>query len=521
MKQLSKMLILLTFYVSLTISTQAQENTIPLGTAGWKLWLDKSAAWKTDKLYLPPVDINELPVNAPTGGWNVLSAVDALDVKVPGTVEEYCWDRLSGDKKGLGTGGNYEGVSWWIKSFEAPPLAAGKRVKLFFTGGIRQRAEIYVNEKLTGYELVHQTPFEVDITAAVNGGETNRLAVRITDANGNFSWPDYSGTLWGEYYFPLSHGFGGILGEVELKITHQLHVSDVFVKNKPTLKDIEAEIEIINEGKEVIPSTVSVEIIESWKNNAPVSKPKVIYKASLGAINVQPAKTQTISVSASVPAANLWEIKNANLYDFVVTLKDSKGKVQEKYTQRFGFRFLSVEGYGSDARFYFNGKRIFLLSAISWGFWPANGIYPTPGLARKHIESAQTIGQNMLHFHRCQGNSILLDLADEMGILYYEEPGGYSSHRTKTSNPAVARAKDFELAKQLNSRRFLRLVKHHRNHPSLVMYNMVNEPGWDPDEQAATDMAKAQELDPTRFISYGSGFMNPQDDEPKKLHVIP
>lgn len=516
---------------------QAQDRVTLIDASGWKLWLDRTAEWKNDKLFVPPVDISKLPVNLPTCGWNNLfkkslpvnevSKVIAdpsfsLEVKVPGTVEEYCWDALSGNAKGLGKSGDYEGVSWWGKDFEVPSQAREKRIKLYFSEGVRQRAEVFVNQKLVGYELVHQTPFEVDITDAVNFGSSNSLSVRITDANGNFSWGDYTGLLWGDYYFPLSHGFGGILGGVELRMLNPVHVSDIFVKNKPALKDIDTEIEITNEGSKSLTGTVEVEIVENWKNNKVVSNPKTIFSnVSASTFSVKPDMKQTIDFSASVPKALLWEIRNANLYDLVVTLKDDKGKLLDRSYRRFGFRFLSVVGQGTDARFLFNGKRTFLLSAISWGFWPTNGMYPTPELARKHIESAQALGQNMLNFHRCQGNSIVLNFADELGMLYYEEPGGYSSSRTKADNPAVAKAKNLDLAVQLNSRRILRMVKSHRNHPSLVMYNMVNEPGWSPNEQVKKDMAEMHKLDPTRFVSYGSGFMNPGSDEPQKLHMLP
>jgi hypothetical protein len=536
MKRIQIIALLIVVFCTPTTSLQAQERTVPLEASGWKLWLDQEADWENDELFLPPVNIDKLPVNMPSCGWNNLFKKSlptdqmekviadyslSLDVKVPGTVEEYCWDALSGDKKGLGNSGDYKGVSWWGKDFFVPLSAREKRIKLVFTGGIRQRAEIFVNEKLTGYEPVHQTPFEVDITHAVKYGDSNKLAIRITDANGNFSWGDYSGLLWGDYFFPLSHGFGGILDKVELKIVNPVYVSDIFVKNKPALTDIDAEIEIANEGKRDMQGTISVEIIEAWKNNSPVINPKTLYKKEAGKFRVSKGKSNIIHFPASVPDADLWEIKNANLYYFVVTLKDAKGKILDTFSQRFGFRFLSVEGYGSDARLYFNGKRTLLLSAISWGFWPTNGIYPTPELARKHIASAQAIGQNMLNFHRCQGNALVLNAADEMGMLYYEEPGGYSSSRTKDDNPAVKKAKNFELAVQLNSQRFLRMVKSHRNHPSLIQYNMVNEPGWNPDEQTKKDMANAHLIDPTRIISYGSGFMNPGSDEPQKLHVLP
>lgn len=521
--------------LSVIFGVTAQERVSSrIGGNGWALWLDRDASWKNDSLYLPPVDISKIIVAPPTCGWDKLfSAICpehdvkdviknkalSLEVQVPGTVEEYYWDALS-NNSGLGNTGDYKGVSWWGTNFSVPADMKGKRVKIFFSEGIRQRAEVFVNRKLVGYELVHQTPFEIDVTDVVNYGGNNKLAVRITDPAGNFSWGDYTGDKWGDYLFPQSHGFGGILGVVELRCVSPLYVSDVFVKNKPSLRDIDVDIEVINESAKTLKGNVDVAIVEAWENNAPVKKPKTMFTKSLGKVDVKTGETVKLTFSASVPDARLWELRNSNMYSVVTTIKDNKGRVIDQHKQRFGFRFLSVEGYGENATFYFNGKRTLLISSISWGYWPTNGMYPTPELARKHIESAFLLGQNMLNFHRCQGNTRVLNLADEMGMLYYEEPGGYSSSRVKDGSEQ-SKMKNRQLANQLNSQRFLRMVKRDRNHPSLVIFNMVNEPGWNPDELAKQDMANARLLDPTRFISYGSGFMGVKNSEPKKLHVIP
>ena len=200
-----------------------------LGGDGWSLWLDRKAEYKSDKLHinpvdaakirdgradwLAPVDAKSLTVAGPTCGWDALfakrvswaKAADAwkdgslsIDVSVPGTVEEYFFDAISGERKGERETGDYKGVSWWGRKFTVPASAKGRRVALFFKEGIRQRAEVFVNRKLVGYELVLQSPFEVDITDAVKFGGENELAVRITDANGNFGWGDYSWTKWGD-----------------------------------------------------------------------------------------------------------------------------------------------------------------------------------------------------------------------------------------------------------------------------------------------------------------------------------
>ncbi|HTJ79864.1 MAG TPA: discoidin domain-containing protein [Rariglobus sp.] len=533
----------------LATSTLLARQETPLGTTGWNLWLDRTAAWQTDDLYVPPVALNTIPVHPPTGGWAGLfsqvvpesQAAQAvgtptsnptlsISAQVPGTVEEFFWDALSGTGGGKGTTGNYVGVSWWGKSFTVPTLTAGQRVKLVFTEGVRQRAEIFVNQQLVGYEMVHQTPFEIDVTAAVQPGAVNNLAVRITDPGGNFSWGDYPAQIWGTngtasapsgYLYPMSHGFGGILGAVNMRIESPVHVNDVFVKNKPAPHNIDADLEIANDSGQTATGTIDFSIVEAWKHNAAVTSPQTIYTATAGAYSVPAGGTATVTTSASVPQALLWAVRDGNLYNFVATVKDSGGNVIDQYTQRFGFRFLSVENYGTNTQLCLNGQRVFILSAISWGFWPTNGIFPTPELARKHIVSAQTIGLNMLNFHRCEGNSLVLNAADELGMFYYEEPGGYSSGQISDTDPLRQTVKNYTVDAQLTSQRVLRMVKRDRSHPSLIQYNMVNEPGTNPTDLTKADMAAMHAADPTRTISYGSGFMSIGGSQPQKLHMIP
>ena len=65
-------------------------EVIALSGSGWSLWQDEKATWTDDTLYLPrdAQDLSKLPVNPPTGGWEVLSRAKAKAVSVPGTVEE-------------------------------------------------------------------------------------------------------------------------------------------------------------------------------------------------------------------------------------------------------------------------------------------------------------------------------------------------------------------------------------------------------------------------------------------------
>ncbi len=85
------------------------------------------------------------------------------------------------------------------------------------------------------------------------------------------------------------------------------------------------------------------------------------------------------------------------------------GVQMDQAHQTFGFRWFAPEGFGTNAVFRLNGKRIVLRTAISWGFWPYSGIFPSPELATKQIETAKALGLNMLNFHRCIGQPEVLD----------------------------------------------------------------------------------------------------------------
>lgn len=494
---------------------------------GWLLWLDKDADWKNES---PETSLESLEKIKPSCGWGNLFKNYSFDasevfrnpklslcVSLPSTVEEHFWDEVSVDKKGAETSGDYKGVSWWGKEFFIPKDAENNIIKLKFLGGVRQRAEIFVNEIFVKCQLAHQIPFDVDISEHVNFGEKNKVAIRITDPNGNFSWGDFMHEHWGKYLWTASHGFGGILGEVNVEILPKLHVGDIFIKNKPSLFGVDADIEVENKGEDFAVLNVSFEISENFLNSKKVEHPRTVFRKDLGSFDFSPMSPLKIHASAFLPDVMLWDIGKGNLYDFSVVLRDAKNNVVHQKKQRFGFRFLDVENDEICGKHItLNGRRIFLISAISWGFYPQNGIYPSDEIALLHVKRARELGLNMLNFHRNVGNEKVFNAADEIGLLLCEESGGYLSTRPRMrqffSQPYV-----YSLPRE----RFLESVRLHRNHPSLAFYNMANEPFINPDSHIVEDLNDARKLDPTRLITYGSGFMEIGVRSQKKLHALP
>ena len=499
-----KFLLLITGVVlNIFIGSSQERVNLDLSSQPWNITLDRAAVWQNDELYLPPVDIKALPVNTPTGGWQLLEHPDKTGINLPATVEEHLW---GWNGQTFGVTGNYTGVSWFETEVDIPAEWKDRRIAMNI-GSVRFRAEIFVNHQLAGYDLVNSTPFSIDITPFIEPGKKNVITFRITDPNGNFNWKDSQVYTWGVYRTNPSHGFGGITGKVELEATGKLYVKDVFIKNQPEPHTIEVEVRAANEtGASVTNKELCLEIKEH-PNGQTVYRKNVRLESLKEGENLQ-------TYQIKVPNAHLWSVDSPRLYDLKISLND------DAVTERFGFRWFEIKDVKGDRQFFLNGKRIVLRTAISWGFWPYNGITPSDELAKRQITIAKELGLNMLNFHRNIGQTNILDYADELGLLYFEEPGG-NQYPIKNFNDNDKQS-NFYFA--YRNEKLARMVKRDRNHPSLIIYNLHNERGAYPQTQDYDQMRMAHALDPTRILTYNSSNgENPAEEHNTrfKLHLMP
>jgi hypothetical protein len=488
------------------LAANAERVELNLSGSGWKLWQDTNANWQEDELFLPPVNFSRLPVNPPSGGWRVLES-NGLAVSVPGTVEEYL-------NPGTGPAGDYKGVSWWWRTIHIPANAGG-RIALQFESQ-RHRAEVYLNHQLVGYDVIGGTPFAVDLTGVAQPGTDCQLAVRITDPGGNFDWRDSSSFQWGNYDLPMSHGFGGITGPVKLITSDPVFVDDIYVQNTPAITNVNVFATVKNTTGQTVQRDVGISVAAKADRDLlqardPVDQPaSLAFQTELKDVVLKPGDNTVTFQVAPRGQVKLWDLEHPNLYVCTVNLDKAQVR-QDSVQQNFGFRWFAPEGFGTNAMFRLNGKRIVLRTAISWGFWPINGIFPTPELAEKQIRDARAFGMNMLNFHRAIGQPLVLDQADELGLLYYQEPGAYKAAKG-------------EFAEAMMREKVFRMVKRDRSHPSLVIYSFINERNGgqplQPRERA--DMLAMHELDPSRTVTLTSAWANkPDAPEDIKAHMRP
>lgn len=228
-----------------------------------------------------------------------------------------------------------------------------------------------------------------------------------------------------------------------------------------------------------------------------------------------PAGNHEVTIPVNVPDAKLWDLSTPELYTCNVLIKKGK-KMLDQDKKDFGFRWFTVDGVGKDAVLRLNGRRIMLRSAISWGYFPVTGLIATTEMAEKQVRTAKSLGLNMLNFHRCIGSPVVLEKADELGLLYYEEPGSFHS---ANHDPFI---------RTIVNEKLKRMVYRDRSHPSLVIFNLINEFGGPLSQDKAlvakrmNDMREAHAIDPSRIMSFTSGWAGSEDkEEDSKAHMLP
>jgi beta-galactosidase len=530
------------------------ENGTLIPDAGWRLWVDERAAWKQDAIYLPE-DVAQgvdgvvmgggkaLPVNAPTGGWNMLGNAAGIGVTLPGTVEQHFWGKYGAGDDGkprsytpdeyryaaddpAPQNGAYFGVSWWWREIEIPASMQGKRIFLHIRGA-RLRAEVYLNQKLVGYSIMEELPFEAELTAAAKPGEKNVLAIRITNPFGRLDWIDGMNAQWGAVKLYRSHGFGGLdRGMTISAVDGDAHIVDAYVLNHSETKTAQLRVSVLRfdeagalDGpKDTLLSLISAEVFD------PHTGRRLNSTISEGEVNVSEVEKDAqvdYTYTLRCEEAQVWDLSTPHLYHLQIT--HMYGVARSTFDTRtipFGFRSFAPEGLGTDALFRLNGRRMKIYTSISWGYWGINGMWPTPELAEKEVTQAKKLNLTCLNFHRNLAKEDVLRAHDRLGLLRYMEPGAGKMAIGRLPSGAQANAASIVMEKPTDAadkfaQRYMfvkcvEMVKAFRSHPSVIEYCVQNEIGADltnPDTIAILEAMRAE--DPSRCIVLNDGFVAP------------
>ena len=344
-----------------------------------------------------------------------------------------------------------------------------KRAVLVFDGAMSQPV-VKVNGKEAGRWAYGYNAFRIDITPYVQfGGKKNLVEVHLNNVEESSRW--YPG---GGLYRPVS---------VELYGNENFSTWDTFVRTlKADKQEAEVEVNALLEGKIGKSGKTVIALLDE-------AGTKVAEQTVSGA-------TPEIKTTLKVANPQLWSPESPYLYQVKLTRYEGK-KVADVQTLKTGIRTISVS---KNNGFQLNGiTRKIKGVCLHHDLGPLGAAENKAALIRQ-IKTMKAMGCDAIRTAHNMPSTMQMEICDSLGMMVMAESFDMWIY-PKCKN---GYAKFF---KEWSDRDMTNLVKHHRNHPSIIMWSIGNEI---PEQWSKEGMEIAKHLqdichqyDPSRPVTQG------------------
>ena len=344
-----------------------------------------------------------------------------------------------------------------------------KRAVLVFDGAMSQPI-VKVNGKEAGRWAYGYNAFRIDITPYVQfGGKKNLVEVHLNNVEESSRW--YPG---GGLYRPVS---------VELYGNENFSTWDTFVRTlKADKQEAEVEVNALLEGKIGKSGKTVIALLDE-------AGTKVAEQTIKGA-------TPEIKTTLKVANPQLWSPESPYLYQVKLTRYEGK-KVADVQTLKTGIRTISVSRNNG---FQLNGiTRKIKGVCLHHDLGPLGAAENKAALIRQ-IKTMKEMGCDAIRTAHNMPSTMQMEICDSLGMMVMAESFDMWIY-PKCKN---GYAKFF---KEWSDKDITNLVKHHRNHPSIIMWSIGNEI---PEQWSKEGMEIAKHLqdlchqyDPSRPVTQG------------------
>jgi beta-galactosidase len=422
-------------------------------------------------------------------GWRF--ALGDLDGAERETFDDSSWRRIDlphdwsiegpfGEDSPAGGSGAWApgGIGWYRKRF-AFPAGTGDRRARFEFDGVYHQASVYLNGMLLGRHDNGYSSFAFELGAAPDGGGQNLLAVRVDNSDlPNCRW--YSGS--------------GIYRGVWLVLFHPLRVDHwgtcvTTPRADAAAAVVSAVIEVRNDLGEATDFTVVNEIITPDGRRIPG-------KAHTAKAEAGRAVSCRFVMKIRTPA--LWSPQRSSLYTLVTRLS-YRGRQVDEYETRFGIR--RVE-FRSKRGFFLNGVGMKLKGVCLHHDGGAVGAAVPIAIWERRLKLLKSMGCNAIRCSHNPPDPKLLDLCDSMGFLVIDE--AFDKWAGDFAKPEEWWMRQTNFAANWEAD-LVSMLRRDRNHPSIILWSVGNEPGQPGTDQIepwlARLAARVRSFEPTRPVS--------------------
>lgn len=354
------------------------------------------------------------------------------------------WNELFDDAR------DYVGLAWYWTQVFVPSSWRGERVFLR-VGSANYACKIWVNGELVAEHLGGHLPFAAEITERISWTQPATIAISVENkplpervpagsspAGGLFTGivGGYPATTYD--FFP----YAGLHRSVMMFSVPRTHIEDVTVRT--TLEGSDGRVD------------VSVLATDGHSGAG-----RVRFGSIEAALRFRDGVAE---VSLRVPDVRPWSPRDPHLQPLVITLEDGQRET-DAYTLDVGIRTVEVRG----DRLLLNGEPITLTGFGKHEDFPIHGRgFDLPLLVRDY-ELLRWVGANSYRTSHYPYSEEALDLADRLGVLVIDETPAVSLNFAD-SGELVARRLD-QCQRSLDE-----LIARDKNHPSVILWCVANEP---------------------------------------------
>lgn len=355
---------------------------------------------------------------------------------------------------------NYIGDFWYERFVDVPDLAADEELVLRF-GSVTHNATVYVNGQALGQHKGGFTPFEVLVPETHYQDNQIKVSVCANNILDYTSLPvgNYSEELQGDGSIKKVvkenfdfFNYAGIHRPVKLMVRPKCHISDITITSDLS-EDMTSALVKVSVETSVAVDEVKVTIFDE--------EHKLVAKAVDG--------------KARLDSVRLWEVLDAYLYTAHVELIVD-GNVVDSYDESFGIRSIAVE----EGQFLLNGKPVYFkgFGKHEDTFINGRGLNEAANLMDMNL--LKELGANSFRTSHYPYSEEMMRLADRMGIMVVDEVPAVGLFQNFTASldlsPKDNGTWSVMKTKEAHEQAIRELVKRDKNHPSVVMWVVANEP---------------------------------------------
>ena len=346
----------------------------------------------------------------------------------------------------------YEGTMWYARKFGINKKS-DENLFLYF-GAVNYRCRVYLNGTLIGSHEGGFTPFQFNVTNVVKEGG-NFLAVEVDNTRTADAIPALSFDWW---------NYGGITRDVMLVHTPKNYIRDYFIQlDKYDSDRVHAEVQLSAQNAGQL---VKIEIPELKIANKVFTDGTGLAKATFRVRNLE-----------------RWSPQAPKLYQVIVSSEVDEVK------EYIGFRNLYVK----NTQIYLNDSPVFMKSiGLHEEISQRQGRAYSEQDAIALLSEAKGLGVNMIRLAHYPQNEYIVRLAEQMGLMLWEEIPVWQGIDFKDSSTRLKA-----------QRMYTEMLLRDRNRCALTFWGVANETA--PSESRNAFLKSLVELchkmDTTRLIT--------------------